>query len=137
MKKLIVLIAITLISAPSKGQALTGFANIVNSSPNMVTADWVGLSGGFPANVEVISTYNTTVLNKGNKDCDHKWAVKIKEISMISCAVMHGAEGCSNNWKNDLRICTECLRHEQITETRTTKTKADKYQEALNKLKNK
>lgn len=84
---------------------------------------------------EVLSTFDTILLNRGNIKCNHKWATKLKEVSNITCAVYHGELGCPEYWINNLRICIECLRHERIIETREYIDKADKYTEAFNRLK--
>jgi len=88
---------------------------------------------------EVVSKYDTTILNIGDEKCLHIFATQKPNYSNLgqSCGVFHGAAGCPNNWLNEKRICTKCLRHIQIKEGRTVNElppPKDEYQEALDKL---
>lgn len=78
--------------------------------------------------------YDTTVLNKGLKTCNHDIVGERKKESFISCAVYHGATGCPNDWMNQNYICTICLYHFNIKETREVIQEVDKYEEALKRL---
>jgi hypothetical protein len=93
----------------------------------------------------VKSKYDTTVLFEGKHNtyetfiCVHDWAIEKKPEGNYNqvCAIMHGAAGCSNYWMNQNKICTNCLRHINIKETRWTEPKEqpkDRYKEALEKL---
>lgn len=110
----------------------TGIIQAPNSMypPGFSTAPYYSQKHG-----EVVSGYDTVILFKGLLRCNHKWAVKETPISYISCAVMHDDTGCPNNWLNEYRICTICLRHENIKETRYVVYPKDEYTEYFNKLK--
>jgi hypothetical protein len=87
-------------------------------------------------NVNVLSKYDTTVLYNGSAECKHHFVSK-KENRLswaTTCAVNHGPEGCPADWLNEMKICTICLKHIQVKETRYTEPIKDEYTEALNKL---
>jgi hypothetical protein len=90
--------------------------------------------------VDVISKYDTVVLNKGNLKCKHHFVSKDVRDGLYSksysCLVNHGAEGCPDTWLHEKQICALCLRHIEVTETRSAKVViiVDEYEEALKKL---
>ena len=140
MKKLLVLVLIAF-STLSYSQY-----SIADSSE--ITASGIGqlyISSGFgtisafgtAAPTKVVIKYDTTILNKGVESCSHKYANEQQPISYISCAVYHGESGCPNDWLNRKSICTICLKHIQVVESRIVIQLKDEYTEALNKLNNK
>lgn len=93
----------------------------------------------FDRNVKVVLKYDTTILYKGAEDCNHVFAGKQVYEGMfsspgVSCCVMHDAAGCPDAWSNEKKICTICLKHIQIKETRTVIKLQDDYEIALEKL---
>ena len=64
-----------------------------------------------PIRSRVISTYDTTILNKGKDSCTHVFVSEKPTFSNIGCAVYHGDTGCPDNWLNLKSICEHCLRH--------------------------
>jgi len=87
-----------------------------------------------PKNTIVHSKYDTTVIYKGG-DCKvHSWANEQVQVSSLSCLVYHGAAGCPDGWLNQKSICTNCLRHIQVKETREIQVVKDLYEEALERL---
>lgn len=143
MKKLLT-IALLLCSIGVMGQ--TGIIGATQSSRKYVSSIDTLPNGGFgtvqwdinsligSANTIVKSKSDTTVLNKGHEIHSHEWAYKKKVISNISCCVYHGETGCPDNWPNDFRICSACLRHENIRITYYSVEVPDKYEEALKKI---
>lgn len=93
----------------------------------------------FDRNVKVVSKYDTTILYKGDDNCSHLFAGKQVYEGMFSspgigCCVIHDAAGCPDAWSNEKKICTICLKHVQIKETRTVIKLQDDYEIALEKL---
>lgn len=84
--------------------------------------------------IEVVSRYDTTILNVGNPNCRHEWVVKKHIFNPSACAVNHGPSGCPNDWTNEYRICRICLRHENIKETRTEVSKPNDYEALIEKI---
>ena len=128
MKKLLI-IALILCSIGVMGQitrAETTFGGFVQWAPNSLIGS---------ANTIVKYKSDTTVLNRGDVSHNHEWAYKKKVISNISCAVYHGETGCPDNWPNDFRICSGCLRHENIRTSYYSIEVPDKYEEAVKKIK--
>ena len=82
----------------------------------------------------VVSTYDTTILNKGKDSCKHVFVEEIQPFSFMSCAVYHGDTGCPDNWLNVKSICENCLRHIHVKETRRSEPIPNKYAELLKKL---
>lgn len=101
------------------GQTATIFGGLIQSGANTI----------------IKSKSDTTVLNVGNEIHLHEWVYKTKVFSNVSCAVYHGELGCPNNWPNDFRICSGCLRHENISKTYYSVEVPDKYEEAVKKIK--
>lgn len=113
-----------IIMVPFIGQAqLTALNGIVLSS----------LDGSRFEAAEVTSKYDTVILYKGIKH-NHHFVSERKPVKTISCLVNHGPEGCPEDWTDIKQICTICLRHIHIKETRITKPKPDEYQEAFEAL---
>lgn len=96
--------------------------------------------GFFDRNVKIVSKHDTTIiLYKGTEDCNHLFAVKQVYEGLFSnygycCLVEHGELGCPDKWSNEKKICTICLKHIQIKETRTAIKLQDDYEIALKKL---
>lgn len=88
----------------------------------------------FRLDVEVVSRYDTTVLNAGSPNCTHEWVMKKRVFSPFACAVGHGPSGCPNDWTNEYRICRICLRHENIKEIRTEVSKPNDYEALVEKI---
>jgi len=87
-----------------------------------------------PSNEIVSSKYDTTVIYKG-VDCKyHNWVKEKIKTSLISCGVYHDAAGCPDGWLNQKSICTNCLRHIQVKETREVQVVKDPYEEVLKRL---
>ena len=89
----------------------------------------------FRSSNEIVSLkYDTTVIYKG-VDCKyHNWVKEKIKTSLISCGVYHDAAGCPNDWLNQKSICTNCLRHIQVKETREVQVVKDPYEEVLKRL---
>jgi len=141
MKKLLVLVLIAF-STLSYSQYSIADSLVITDSTVTETLIYNGLFGtisGFSsaAQTKVVSKYDTTILNKGSEKCSHKYANEQQPVSYISCAVYHGESGCPNDWLNRKSICTICLKHIQVVESRTVIVLKDEYTEALNKLNNK
>jgi len=122
-------IALILCSIGVMGQitrAETTFGGFVQWAPNYLIGS---------ATTIVNAKSDTTVLNNGNASHSHEWAYKKKVLSNISCAVYHGETGCPDNWPNDFRICSGCLRHENIRTSYYSVEVPDKYEEAVKKIK--
>lgn len=127
MKKLLT-IALILYSIGVVAQTGTTFGGLVQWAPNSLMSSTI-------SNTIVKSKSDTTVLNKGNVSHTHEWAYKKKVISNIFCAVYHGETGCPDNWPNDFRICSGCLRHENIRTSYYSVEVPDKYEESVKKIK--
>lgn len=89
-----------------------------------------------------VSRYDTTILFPGVdsiKCASHHFVSKSVATGMystpgIECLVWHGATGCPDKWMNENSICTVCLRHINIKESRTVEIPVDEYQQALDRL---
>lgn len=109
----------------------------VGSSPDyyrVIIGSSMSIKSG---NKEIESTTDTTVLNSGDQNTIHihEWAYKKQLLSTVSCTVYHGDLGCPNNWPVSFRICSICLRHEEISTTYRYVDKVDKYEETLKMIK--
>lgn len=84
----------------------------------------------------VISKFDTTILYDGDKKCKHNYASeqKIDSGFFISCDVLHGLAGCPEHWLKERQICTTCLRHIDIKETRRVEVVKNEYEAALERL---
>lgn len=105
-------------------------------SGSTITAEWRGFNS---IDVKVVSKYDTTVLFIGMEICTHDWVTKdngsgYMGIRYTSCAVVHGAGGCPDTWGNYNSICTKCLRHINVKESRVVQGVKSKYDEALDRL---
>lgn len=85
-------------------------------------------------NSTVYSKYDTAVIYKGSDCWSHHWVNEKIKPSFFGCLVNHGAAGCPDRWLNQKSICTNCLRHIQVTETREVRVVKDPYEEALERL---
>lgn len=134
MRKLLLILLVASITA--NGQPLT--------APNYI--DWgssipvEGLVLGFgKSDYAVRSKYDTTLLFKGEDNCVHHFSKKNVYEGMYSspgvgCLVYHGPAGCPDKWEHFKAICTICLRHIEVKETRWVEQLKDEYAEALEKL---
>lgn len=140
--KYLLIIAI-IFSCNCYGQS--GIASMMPGYTGYTTLEYRPFTGGtiigssLQPNYRTFSTYDTTVLNEGDKSCDHNWAVKSVYEGMysspgISCLVNHGPGGCPDRWSNEKHICTTCLRHIQIKETVHIEEIKNPYDEALERL---
>ena len=137
--KQIFLAILIMVSFCSKAQDFSGSLNYMPIQDLSYTKP-LGLTtsyGLFDRNVKVISKYDTIILYKGEDNCSHLFAGKqVYEgiFSMSTCCVVHDAAGCPDAWSNEKKICTICLKHIQIKETRTVIKLQDDYEIALEKL---
>jgi len=93
-----------------------------------------GIYGFNPSYKIVSSKYDTTVIYKGG-DCNrHNWVKEKIQVSFWGCGVYHDAAGCPDGWLNQKSICTNCLKHIQVKETREVQVVKDPYEEALERL---
>lgn len=122
MDKLII-IAVLFISTSVKGQGITleGYRLFPNT-----------IEGGG----KVVSKYDTTIIYKGLAKCQHKIVAEKEPYSSVttSCTVNHGWTGCPNDWFNKNYICTICLYHFNIKESRYVEAVPDDYAEAKKRL---
>lgn len=89
----------------------------------------------FRSSNEIVSSkYDTTVIYKGGDCKAHHWVGEKIKPSFWGCLVNHGAAGCHDDWLNQKSICTNCLRHIQVKETREVQVVKDPYEEALERL---
>jgi len=72
---------------------------------------------------------------------EHNWLYEdTNQPRYTSCLVLHGKEGCSNNWFSGYRICRVCYRKEFIHEQRWAekiKTEIEILNERVDSLKGK
>jgi hypothetical protein len=149
MKQILFAVAF-LVSICSNGQDYSGSLtyrpqqDLSYSLPLSTTTPGILSYSLFDRNVKIVSKYDTTILYKGEDNCIHLFAAKqVYEGTfggLSSCCVLHDAAGCPDAWSNEKKICTICLKHIQIKETRTAIKLQDEYElavERLNKLINK
>lgn len=90
-------------------------------------------------NYKVVSIYDTTVLYKGDERCMH-YVVAERDLPFNPFAgtqlpmYNYGLAGNPKYWLNKNYICTACLYHINIKETRIVKEVPDEYEEALQRL---
>lgn len=75
-----------------------------------------------------------TILNKGKPKHRHDWVLKVPLLNPIKCTALHDEAGCPDSWPDDYRICTLCLRHENIKITYKWITNNDQYDTSLKKI---
>lgn len=87
---------------------------------------------------KTIVAYDTIVYFVGEKiEHEHQFVKEKKTPDFKACAVMHGPEGCDWNWLKEKQICTVCLRHIFIQETRAyipPPPEVDEYAQAVERL---
>lgn len=87
-----------------------------------------------PAGHHLPATETTTVLNQGKPDCQHDWvSPKPKYTSSMVTAVWENPDS-DRSWEI-LRICKNCLRHEQIKYFSKWVLNKDEYGELVKKIK--
>lgn len=88
-------------------------------------------------NGKVSYRYDTSILYKGNSNnCEHRFVERKTAFDGRVCGVSHGAIGCPDRWYKNNSICTKCLKHVHVKETRSIIKEVDEYEEALQKLNN-
>lgn len=128
MKRLL-LITILLVSTKCFSQQSS-----IDTGYNILYSFGVGEEG-----FNVVSKYDTTILNNGKEKCSHSFAKKYAKQGAfsgvyISCLVNHGIAGCPDTWEHYKAICRHCLRHIEVKETKLAFKKVDEYDALLEKL---
>lgn len=136
MKKLFIIALLFSATASAQVDTSKAWFGTISSMGGTFTMPGSNLSVGrlFYTPSRIISTYDTTVLNKGKDSCIHAFVSERQTFSMISCAVYHGDTGCPDNWLNIKSICEHCLRHIHVKETRRAEAIPDRYSELLKKI---
>lgn len=123
MKRLITLLALIVATQFIQAQEVI----------NRLDGNGFVFSTQIPTQTEIVSKFDTVILNAGKVKCKHEWAIKRPTLSTISCAVYHNSFTCPDYWLNQFRVCKWCLRHENIKETQYIKE--DEYEATIKKLK--
>lgn len=125
--------------------------HLITITFTLITIVCFGQASFFTSGI-IKSKYDTTVIFKGVDTVNHEHVYVAEKKSTNSlgyysvCAAMHDEAGCSKNWLQQFEVCTICLKHIYISETRWVEHKKpaehpkDKYKESLeilNKLKQK